>query len=178
MKFPITIFLSLALISCQNQNSSDNLVLENNKINPAKDSLEQLLANIELESIKINPVEDTLKHLLANEIETLELTYTNWTCTCTNWLDYRNFDSEKEDWNEFLSTTEQFYVEAADSRVEIPYGFPKFNSTIKFTGKRYKEKTTPKNNPWANPEGMDMNDYLDGLVFRYYSYEIIEMGTY
>jgi hypothetical protein len=152
-RFAVCCCLSLVFISCQNQEG--------------KNDLPPISSYLNFSSIQINPIEDTLKHLLADELDTLELFYINWACTCPNWADISKIDTDDE---------ETFYVEAADSQIEIPYGFPQYSSTIRFIGKRYKEKSIPKNNPWANPEGMDMHDYLSNLVFRYYSYEVVKVG--
>jgi hypothetical protein len=111
-------------------------------------------------------------------IDTLELTYYFAFCDCQQWIlaDIHNKAKTQNDNVDELDARGQlqfnldehgYYIEAADSSLELDWRVGVNGTTVRFIGKEYMDKRLPQNGGFTVP------DPPKGKVFRYYSYEII-----
>jgi hypothetical protein len=111
-------------------------------------------------------------------IDTLELTYYFAFCDCQRWIlaDIHNKAKTQNDNVDELDARGQlqfnldehgYYIEAADSSLELDWRVGVNGTTVRFIGKEYMDKRLPKNGDFTVPNPPK------GKVFRYYSYEII-----
>ena len=80
------------------------------------------------------------KNTLEVKIETLELDYVVFGCACAEWI--KKEDLEKD--NGRLNIEHYFFLEPANSKLQLPDEFDAFKNRIRVTGKFYKNKDYPK----------------------------------
>lgn len=112
------------------------------------------------------------------KLDTLELTYYFSFCDCQEWIPatiHKKMLAQHKDLDKldprgqikFNLDEDGYYIEEADSSLEIDYRTGVNGTTIRFIGKEYMGKRLPKN------KGFTVPNPPVGRVFRYYSYEII-----
>ena len=101
-----------------------------------------LLPKVESKTDKFKSGEEMAdpKNTLETKIETLELDYVVFGCACANWI--KKEDLEKD--NGKLNIEHYFFIEPANSKLELPDEFDAFKNRIKVTGQFYKNKDYPK----------------------------------
>lgn len=80
------------------------------------------------------------KNILDTKTETLELEYIVFGCACANWI--KKEDLKKD--NGKLIMEHYFFIEPANTKLELPVEFDAFKNRIRVTGQFYKNKDYPK----------------------------------
>ncbi len=102
---------------------------------------------------------------LEDSVQTLEIAYTVWGCACPNWI--RVSEVENNDTlRPYISY--HFYLEPADSTLEIPETFDAATHHLRVTGQFYTKKDYPKGT-YPSEEILPK-----AKVFRYTKVELLE----
>jgi hypothetical protein len=99
-------------------------------------------------------------NILESKIQTLELDYAVFSCGCANWIKKEDLKKSR------INMDRHIFIEAENSKLQLPKNFDLVKNRIKITGRFYKNKDYPK--------GMIQGEeYLErAKVFRYNKIEL------
>lgn len=80
------------------------------------------------------------KNTLEPKIETLELVYVVFGCACADWIKKEDLENDYGK----LNMQHYFFIEPANSELELPEAFDASKNRIRVTGQFYKNKDYPK----------------------------------
>jgi hypothetical protein len=106
---------------------------------------------------------------LTGKIENLKVEYTTWGCACPNWIQTKESDSG-DTASKFIDL--HFYIEPADSELELPIYFDATRHRLKIEGQFYERKDYPQGT-------VEMEEPMPkGKVFRYTKIKIIDKPNF
>ncbi|KIC62707.1 hypothetical protein [Chryseobacterium taiwanense] len=144
------LLLSLTLVSCEQAET--------------KKRVDEVITHKQIENKHTKVISDST-NILTDKVENLELEYTVWGCACPQWIQSKDNENSDKTKN-YLKL--HFYIEPADSTIELPIYFDAFRHRIKVTGQFYEREDYPKGT-LETEEPMPK-----AKVFRYKKLEVID----
>ena len=102
---------------------------------------------------------------LEDTVRSLDLTYIAWACQCANWATEADIKKAQDDGDKLADKS--FFIEPADTSVELPDTLGYSGDLIRLTGQFYKDIGYPKKYPKAEMQ-VDKSK-----VFRYTKYQVL-----
>ncbi|RYY68468.1 MAG: hypothetical protein EOO13_12220 [Chitinophagaceae bacterium] len=147
--FPILLF-SQTLISCGDTKTKQDIG-QGALQNPVESKYDKVISD------------STNK--LSSKIENLDIEYTVWGCACPNWIQSK--DKEDNDTSKnYLQL--HFYIEPANTSLELPIYFDAFRHRLKITGQFYGREDHPQGTVKMEEE------MPKAKVFRYTKLEVVD----
>jgi hypothetical protein len=106
---------------------------------------------------------------LTGKIENLEVEYTVWGCACPHWIQTKDLDLS-DTTIKFIDL--HFYIEPADSELDLPIYFDPFRHRLKIEGQFYEREDYPQGT-------VEMEEPLPkAKVFRYTKIKVIDKPNF
>ncbi len=181
MRHTLYILIVLALAACNNNGPNvpaGKMPSEATYLIPPFDTA-QIIAGLHIieKDYRSDLVANEKRADLNEDTDTLELTYIAYACDCQHWVDSREYKRVSEhnrnckssrEYKEVNLDTHGYYLEPADSSLEIKWNAVVNNNRYRFIGRLHKQKGLPEGETFQDP------DPPKGKVFRYYGFEILK----